>query len=203
MAYLKVISAPSVDPVTLAEAKLHCKVDISTDDDLITGLITAARDYVERWTRRTLVYTGYLLALDGFPDGPIELPRAPVVSAAAATVFAYASPRVQYYDPDGDLITLTVDDDYELSLDANPPALVLPPLVAWPSVQEARSNNVLVNFVSGYGAASTAVPALLRHAVLLLVAHWYANREAVGSVGGEVPLAVDSILRIYSLGDYQ
>ena len=201
--YLQTVHQPSVDPLTLAEAKLHLKVDTSTDDNLITALITAGRDYVERWTRRTLVYTGYRLGLDGFPDGAIELPRAPAVSANSSTVFSYATPRIQYYDPDGNLQTLTVDVDYELALHQNPPSLVLPPLEAWPSIQEGKANSVIVDFVAGFGAARTDVPNLLRQAVLLLVGHWYANREAVGSVGSEVPLAVDSILRIYSLGDYQ
>ena len=34
------------EPVTLSEAKDFCKIDISTDDAILTELITAAREMV-------------------------------------------------------------------------------------------------------------------------------------------------------------
>lgn len=200
---LEIISQPASEPVSTAEAKAHLRVDISTDDSLIAALVTAARDMVERWTRRSLIYTGYRLTLDEFPSGPIDLPRLPVASLSAGQVLAYASPRIRYYDEDGVQQTLTVSTDYELALGGNPPRIVLPPDTEWPDTQADKVNAVEVDFVSGYGSAGSSTPQLLRQAILLLVAHWYEHREAVGSVGGEVALAVDSILRIYSAGDYQ
>ena len=56
--------------------------------------------------------------------------------------------------------------------------------------------------MAGYGATSANVPELLRQGVLMLVAHWYEHREAVGQYGAEVPLAVDSILQMYTDGSY-
>lgn len=199
---LQVLVPPAAEPVTLSEAKAHLRVDISTDDSLISALISAARDLVERTTRRALIYTGYRWTLDVFPEGYLELPRQPVVEAAAATVFAYGTPRVQYYDMDGVLQALVKEDDFEHDLASNPPQLVLPPLVYWPFTEVGKVNAVRVDFVAGYGATGSSVPALLRQAILLLVSHWYEHREAVGTVGAEVPMAVDSILKIYSAGDY-
>jgi uncharacterized phiE125 gp8 family phage protein len=200
---LSVVVQPAAEPVSTATAKAHLRVDISTDDTLIGTLITAAREMVERHTRRSLIYTGYRYTLDYFPGGPIHLPRLPVVSANASTVFAYATPRIQYVDQAGVTQTMTVSTEYELDLASNPPRIVQPPDVVWPTPKSYKVNAITIDFVSGYGSSASDVPALLRQAVLMLVAHWYENREAVGSVGTSVPLAVDSILRIYSAGDYQ
>lgn len=50
-------SAPGAEPISLVEAKLHCRVDSDfTDDDvLIKGLISSARGHVESVTGRLLV----------------------------------------------------------------------------------------------------------------------------------------------------
>ena len=41
------------------------------------------------------------------------------------------------------------------------------------------------------------IPRPMRSAMLLLIGHWWKNREAVGNVGAAVPLAVDSLLWPY------
>lgn len=202
---LKVLTAPAVEPVSTSDMKLHLRVDHSTDDSLIAALITGARDYVERHTRRALVNTTYRLTLDYFPDGPIELPRQPASQIASGGSYAYAMPRIRYYDVDGNQQTLTyAAEDFELGLDSNPPMLHLTPMDTWPNTENGKANAVEVDFVAGHGAAAANVPPLLVQCIKLLVAHWYENRAAVQpGFGGEVPLAVDSILKIYSSGDYQ
>src|SRR4051794_4197557 len=62
------ITPPSVEPVTLAEAKLHCKVDFTDDDALITSLIAAARMVCETRLRQALVTQTWVLYLDSFPS---------------------------------------------------------------------------------------------------------------------------------------
>lgn len=199
---LVVIAQAAVAPVSLADAKAHCRVDHSSDDVLISALVSGAGEYVSRFTRKALIHTTYRYTFDTFPDGPIELPRQPVPSIPVGGSYAYAMPRVRYYDTAGDRQTMVEGDDYELDLGNNPPRLVLPPMTYWPLTQPGKVNAVEVDFVAGFGANSAGVPELLRQAILMLVAHWYENREAVGSVGQEVPLAVDSILRIHQAGDY-
>ena len=93
---ISILARGSVEPVTLAEAKLHMRVDVSDDKTLIEAMISAARDMVERYTGRTLIYTAYRLIYDVWPYD-IELPRSPAVEAAAnlITGIAYITPRIR------------------------------------------------------------------------------------------------------------
>ena len=61
------VTAPAAEPLTLAEAKLHLRVDDTADDALIGALITAARQHAEHDTRRALVTQTWKLALDASP----------------------------------------------------------------------------------------------------------------------------------------
>ncbi len=61
-------AGPSVEPVSLAEAKAHCRVDGTAEDTLIASLIVAARMHVERALDAALIAQGWSLYLDGWPD---------------------------------------------------------------------------------------------------------------------------------------
>lgn len=75
--YLK--EAPTTEPITLDEAKLHCKVDGAADNALITDLITAAREIGEKETNRAFITQTWQLTFDVQPD-VIEIPKAPLQS---------------------------------------------------------------------------------------------------------------------------
>jgi len=67
----------------------------------------------------------------------------------------------------------------------------------WPSIR-SQMNAIAMTYTCGYGATAASVPAPIRQAMLLLIGHWYENREAVviGNVLGfrEIPIAVESLL---------
>src|SRR5579885_998201 len=50
----KVITPPSVEPISLTDAKAYLRVDFSDDDAVIANLITRARSYAETVTHRAL-----------------------------------------------------------------------------------------------------------------------------------------------------
>lgn len=194
---------PAVEPVTLTEAKAHLRVDSSDEDSTISMLITAARIHVERYTRRSLVYTAHRMRLDYWPYD-IELPRSPAITAAANTVtgIGYATPRIRYYDENGDQQTLTyAAEDFDLLLDDNPPRLVLYPDTTWPSLQTALRGGIEVDWIAGYGLTAASVPAPLRLCIRMLVSHWFEQREAVApGTMSTVPMAVESLLMAYQDG---
>jgi len=67
------------EPVTLTEAKNFCKIDISTDDDLINVLITAARQMCEAYTGVGFVEHSIVAVLNNC-NGDIYIPYGPLVA---------------------------------------------------------------------------------------------------------------------------
>jgi uncharacterized phiE125 gp8 family phage protein len=63
---IKRIIAPTVEPITVAEAKLHQRIDVADDDALVSMWITSIREHAEHLTGRTLAPTTWCLYLDEF-----------------------------------------------------------------------------------------------------------------------------------------
>lgn len=165
---LQLITDVTVEPVTLAEAKLWLKVEdgITADDTLITGLISAVRQMAEQKTGRALLGQTWKLTLDAFPDA-IELTRVPLLAVSS----------VKYLDRDGVQQTLS---PASYTVDAtNEPAWVVPAYnVSWPETR-ADINAVEVTWTAGYHATdSTKVPSAIRQWMQLQLAAAYVNREA-------------------------
>lgn len=165
---LKLITAPAAEPVSLTEAKLHLRVDHSTEDDLITVLIQAAREGAEHLTGRSLISQTWERLLDAFPPSAIELGRPDVTAIVSVT----------YIDGLGATQTLT-RDDYTLDATTSP-GWLLPSetLDVWPITDDVV-NAVRVRFTTGYGASGAAVPAALRQWMLLRIGTLYKLREEV------------------------
>lgn len=178
---LKLITAPTAEPVSLAEAKLHLRVDHADDDTLISSLIVAARQSAEHITGRALMPQTWELALDAF-DSVICLPKPPFVSVTS----------VKYTDSNGVLQTL---DPAAYSVDSySEPARLIPVYGgSWPSTR-SQPNAVLIRYQAGYADAA-AVPQEIKSWMLLKIGALYANREsvAVGVSVAEVP-HVDRLL---------
>ncbi len=68
---LERVTGPEIEPVTLAEMKRHlrCYSDLTTEDDDITALIVAAREWVEDYTGRALIDQAWRLTIDGHLHG--------------------------------------------------------------------------------------------------------------------------------------
>jgi uncharacterized phiE125 gp8 family phage protein len=195
-------TAPAVEPVTLAEAKAHLRVDTSDDDTYIGTLITAAREWCEQYLDRTLVHTQWVMRFDKFPDSgiePVELPRPPMVMSGTATAVT-----VTFTQEAGPTSTYSTSE-YRVDRNATPGA-ILPIYGSTWTPHRQDDNAISVTWWAGYGASGSSVPAAIRHAILMLVGHWYESRQAViatGAVPQEVPYGVQSLLDSQRWGAYR
>lgn len=181
---LTLVTGPALDPVSLAEAKAQCKVDVADEDALIVGYVLAARQYVETYTRRALVTQTWDQTVDAL-GAEIVLKKPPIQSITS----------VKYLDSAGVEQTLATDQYRLVRRDTGEFAVIPAYGVTWPATQEVEGA-VTVRFVAGYGALPGAIPEEIRQAIQLMVGHWHANRAAVSEKGAakEIPLGVDSLL---------
>jgi uncharacterized phiE125 gp8 family phage protein len=179
------VTAPTAEPVTVAELRTHSRIDdITEEGPLLVRLIKAARRWCEAFLSQSMVNTTFDLTLDCFPAWEIRLPRCPLQSVTSIT----------YIDANGDSQTVS-SSDYIVDTKTKPGRITPAFGDSWPSTQ-SRINAVTVRFVAGYGAAASAVPDEWKQAILLLAGHWYGNREAglVGTISKEIEFGVKNLL---------
>lgn len=182
------VTEPVVEPVTLAEAKLHMRVDVSDDDTLIAALVKTAREYIELLTRPrvAMVTQTWRYVADTFPPSDtLELRPWPLQTVTS----------VKYTDDDG-VTTTMPSSDYLVDSTSAPGRLRLRSHASWPSVTLQELNGLTIEFTAGYGDTGASVPAALRQAILLMIGQWYENRESslvTGAVAKELPFAVHAL----------
>ena len=192
-------TGPAVEPLTVAEAKLHLRVDISDDDAYIGTLITAAREWVENYLDRTLITTQLILRAAEFPTEELELARPPMVASGTATAVV-----ITYTLADTTTATLSTAL-YRVDRTSTPGNVA--PIIngTWPSDVIEDANAVAVTYWAGYGPTSASVPATIRHAMLMLIGHWYESRSTVlvGVTSKPIEFAVESMLASNNWGQYR
>lgn len=186
---LKLKTAPIAEPLTLEQVKLHCRIDQETEDSYFTDLITTARQYVEELCGPLITQTWEQYE-DDWPGGEVlrlGLPRLQSVTS------------IIYTNEDGVAATLAAASYTQATQDARWPAVVLKPDYDWPTVTLFNVNPIQIIFICGYGATGASVPLPLRQAILLLIGHWYEERQiaTVGHHIAAVPFAVNSLLANY------
>ena len=155
---------PIAEPVSLDQLKQQCVVDSSfTDDDtLIAALGIAARQYAEKYTRRSFFNQSWQLTLDHFPvylySGTVNpaLRRDFYYYSGVWTGMTIAVPRpncvsidsITYVDLSGETQTLD-SSDYVVDLNSTPARIVPSPGIFWPLDTLYIPGSVAVNFTSG------------------------------------------------------
>lgn len=177
-------AAVTTEPITTAEAKTHLRVTDSSEDTKIADLIVAAREYAEAATGKLMAARVVTAVSNEFPslNTPLTLPVGPVVVSASVTV--------SFKDIDG--TTTDISTDVEVDSYSEKPELVLKPDESWPTDQLYPVNPVTVSYTAGATPSKRA-----KNAMLLLIGHWFDNREevVVGQETYTVPFAAEALLQ--------
>jgi len=184
---LELLTPPTSELVTLAEAKAHLRVEHNVDDSLLSGLITAARLFVEQQTGRALLSQTWRLWGDAWPEAAVlPLPKPPLRSVS--TILIYAA---------DDSSTVWSGSAYRVEVATQPGQIQLREGQSWPSLGRSCSS-FSITFVAGYADAA-AVPEVLKLAIKQLVTHWYEQRGEVTAHGAEIPFGVTALLAPYRM----
>lgn len=195
---VRLLTPPVVEPVTVAEAKTHLRLEETADDAYVNGLITTARQWAEKVCWRGFVSQVYELVLPGFrgEDRHELAERGPVSAYPTAgewiggTQVAYrflpylelhwgnldpVTPIVAftYVDPEGATQTLS-SSVYSVDYITVPGRVRLAFGQSWPLTRE-QWNAVTIQYKVGWAAAN--VPSPIKHAIMLQLSAMYEERS--------------------------
>lgn len=192
MVSLKLLTPPAAEPVTLAEMKAHARIDTDADDGLLEPLIKAARQWAEEYTKRAFITQTWEMCLDNSPDGYFfPIPKPPLVSVSAIKIFANNGEEI-----------LWPAQNYFVDNYREPGRVALRSGSVWPN-EERFINNIMIEYIAGYGDDAEDVPEAIRLAIKQLATHWYENRGEAIMVSAQnterVPLVVQALLDPYRI----
>lgn len=184
--------APAASPVTLAEAKAHCRVLHDDEDAYIQALIDAAIDLVdgEGMLGRAMLTQTWAQWVPQSP-GRVRLSMGPFRSLTG----------VHYYNAEAVLTEATLSD-FDVHKQGDVVTVGPKDGFSWPGTQ-VRPDAIRITYTAGFGDAAGDVPQGIRNALLMLVGHWYANREAVtDATMRDLPMAVEALIGRHRVGWY-
>lgn len=188
----RLVNAPASEPITLAEAKAHLRLEVGDDDAAVTTAIKAARQWAEQYLWRGIVTQTWELLRDGFPcEDHFELPKGNLGTVSFVKYLASVGGSLQ-----------TMDSSAYLVDSATEPGLILLPFGSvWPTTAD-QWNSVQVQYTVGWAVAD--VPAPIKQALLLLVSQMYEHRtpEVTGAIVSPIEFAVDALLHPYRLARF-
>jgi uncharacterized phiE125 gp8 family phage protein len=176
-------AAPGVEPLSLSDVKNALRVDddITSDDALLTLLISAARRHGETLTGRSFITQSWRLVLDSFP-GP-SLMGVPFGQAYGIPGHAIVLEKGVVQSVTG----ITYQDMSAAWQTMDPTTYVLEPGDGlgritptfgkiWP-INLPQIGSVRVDFTAGYGTAAANVPEGIRQWMLVRVITAYEHRD--------------------------
>lgn len=172
--------------ITLTRLKEHLKIELDwqDEDEYLQSLLSAAYSQIENDTGRSYLQDQSVLILDHF-EPVIELPLVPAVAIAS----------IEYLDTENALVVMPAGD-YRLDTRELKAKLYPAHGTSWP-VASDYPESVRITYTVG----QTDIPKPIDQAALLLIGHWYANRESVviGTITANVPMAYQALIQPYRI----
>lgn len=182
---IEIVTPPAAEPLTLSEVKAHCRVEHNDDDTLIARLIQTAVDFTD--------VNGILgKAMISQTWGEWIAPNPSTVLLSLGEVQSVSA--IKFYDTDNALQTATLSDFFVLGTKGR--TIIRPkPSKAWPTTFD-RDDAIKIEYVIGFGGSPSDVPQTVRHALMVLTAHWYENREnsITGTTIKTLPYGFDDLM---------
>lgn len=171
------------EPVSLTEAKAHCRIDGSDEDGLITALISAARGHAESATNRLMMTHAMRATFERFGEMRLKAPLRKVTG-------------ITYLDEAAATQTLSTSS-YVVEYDEVPGCVELAYLATWPVTYE-HPQAVTVDFVAGYATPFT-VNATTN--ILTATGHPIATGDVVRlcNTGGALPAGLSTNTNYYAI----
>jgi len=177
------LSQPTVEPVTLAEAKEHLRFDGSEEDDYITALISVSRDYIENYTGRYFAQASFAIYLESFPGGytPLDIAIPDTITLDELT----------YLDTDNAEQTISTG----LTLD--PERRHVRYSDTWPTDAISVRVEVTAGRDNSESPETTLLPFAIKQSILLVITDLYNNRASVTSMQTYQNKAVEMLAHPY------
>jgi uncharacterized phiE125 gp8 family phage protein len=178
-----VVTPPAVEPITVDEVaavlRLSTAQRTTEQDEIISDLITEVREYVECYTGRTLITTGYATFRNGFSDYHLQTNNSYLTITLKKSPFQAVS-SVTYLDEDNTSQTVNAANYYTAQDNVYGVVLADTGTDGWPDDLSSRVNTVTITFTAGYGDTADDVPQKIRGAMTRHVAALYSNRGDCG-----------------------
>jgi uncharacterized phiE125 gp8 family phage protein len=182
-----------VEPLSLNEAKKQLEIAESDNshDEHLMRVIGSAREQFEHDTDSAMCFQTWKVVTKQIKDKMV-LPKRPIHSITSIT----------YYDAFNNTSTLSTSI---YQLDAGKRQIRLAYLQDWPNSVD-RWDAWTINYRIGYSVDGRSVPSIAKQAMLLLVGHYFENRDmivdSVRSDEASHMRAYESLVRRYMRSSY-
>lgn len=175
---VRVVTPPSIEPVTLAEVLVQSHALSGVEDAWFTDQIIASRQIAEEFMNRAFIEQVLEVTYDGYPDFPILLPRAPVISVDQISIYDTDNTEsILYTSSTTTPSPATGDLTFNIDVNTEPARIDLDYGLVWPSTVLREMSSVKIQFTAGYGDSADDVPSKIKSAIKLFISHMYDNRD--------------------------
>jgi len=151
---LEKIENPTVEPLTLADLKIYLRIDGSSEDSILTSMLSASREMAEQYMRNSIIKQKHRLTYYGLIPTLVLLPKGPVSEIVS----------VKLFDSEGSSATLSSQQYYlssKMQLNLN---------------KSHSAHRIEVDYYAGFSEDTTDVPEIIKQGLLSQIAHMYEHR---------------------------